>query len=164
MIIWTRFSNEYGTPTFTISKLNKYIQSENKINKTEAHKATFFCPKWKKKLLRIIVRCWRELFWYSDTSSEHQAWYSFSSMRGMSRPNKILQISFFFNFFFFKIFLDTHIKLTSVDQLIACHKHINHLIAFVGAFLWCLSFCLGGDSSIGQYGGRLLDWSLFCYN
>ena len=58
----------------------------------------------------------------------------------------------FFDFFFFKIFLDTHIKLTSVDQLIACHKHINHLIAFVGAFFWCLCFCFGGDSSLGQYG------------
>ena len=82
-------------------------------------------------------------------------------MRGKSRPNKILQFFFFqfFDFFFFKNFLDTHIKLTSVDQLIACHKHINHLIAFVGAFCGVLVFA-GGGGEIAQLvntGGRLLN-------
>ena len=58
--------------------------------------------------------------------------------------------------FFFKIFLDTHLKKTSVGQMIACYKQNIHLLPFADVFLKSLFVFAGaggGDSSIGHYGG-----------
>ena len=70
---------------------------------------------------------------------------SLSSMRLWSPIQKFAKKKIFINFeFFFKIFLDTHIKKTSVGQMIACYKQNIDLLPFADVFLKSLFVFAGG--------------------